>query len=84
MPLGAHGAHACLQAFSAGEAAVMGAVAAVAVAAMALTGCSADDPPGGEGRLSIATGGSGGVYQVYGGAFADQLASRAVRPAAMT
>ena len=86
MPLGAHGAHGCLQAFSAGEAAVMGrrAVAAVAVAAMALTGCSADDPPGGEGRLSIATGGSGGVYQVYGGAFADQLASRAVRPAAMT
>jgi len=48
-------------------------VAAVAVAAMALTGCSADDPPGGEGRLSIATGGSGGVYQVYGGAFADLL-----------
>ncbi|MEA2180270.1 MAG: uncharacterized protein QOG77_3567 [Solirubrobacteraceae bacterium] len=46
---------------------------AVAVAAMALLGCSADDPPGGEGRLSIATGGSGGVYQVYGGALADLL-----------
>jgi uncharacterized protein len=45
----------------------------VAAAAMALTGCSADDPPGGEGRLSIATGGSGGVYQVYGGALADLL-----------
>ena len=48
-------------------------MAAVAVAAMALTGCSADDPPGGEGRLSIATGGSGGVYQVYGGGVAEML-----------
>jgi hypothetical protein len=36
-------------------------------------GCSANDPPGGQGRLSIATGGSGGVYQVYGGGLADVL-----------
>jgi TRAP transporter TAXI family solute receptor len=36
-------------------------------------GCSANDPPGGEDRLSIATGGSGGVYQVYGGGLADLL-----------
>jgi len=36
-------------------------------------GCSLEDPPGGEGRLSIATGGSGGVYQVFGGALADQM-----------
>ncbi len=35
--------------------------------------CSPNDPPGGEGRLSIATGGSGGVYQVYGGGLADVL-----------
>jgi uncharacterized protein len=35
--------------------------------------CSPNDPPGGEGRLSIATGGSGGVYQVYGGGLADLL-----------
>jgi hypothetical protein len=39
--------------------AVAGAVLAVA---MAIAACSANDPPGGEGRLSIATGGSGGVY----------------------
>ena len=45
------------------------------VAALAAGGaaCSANDPPGGEGRLSIATGGSGGVYQVYGGGLADVL-----------
>ena len=35
--------------------------------------CSLNDPPGGEGRLSIATGGSGGVYQVYGGGVAEML-----------
>ena len=35
--------------------------------------CSPNDPPGGEGRLSIATGGAGGVYQVYGGGLADLL-----------
>jgi len=45
---------------------------------LALTGagsvsCSLNDPPGGEGRLSVATGGAGGVYQVYGGALADQM-----------
>ena len=38
-----------------------------------LAACSANDPPGGEGRLSIATGGSGGVYQVYGGGLADLM-----------
>jgi TRAP transporter TAXI family solute receptor len=43
------------------------------VTAAVLAACSPDDPPGGEGRLSIATGGSGGVYQVYGGALADLL-----------
>jgi TRAP transporter TAXI family solute receptor len=36
-------------------------------------GCSPNDPPGGGDRLSIATGGSGGVYQVYGGGLADLL-----------
>ncbi len=35
--------------------------------------CSANDPPGGENRYSIATGGSGGVYQVYGGGLADLM-----------
>jgi TRAP transporter TAXI family solute receptor len=48
------------------------ALAFVALAAAPL-GCSLNDPPGGEGRLSIATGGSGGVYQVYGGALAEQM-----------
>jgi len=43
------------------------------VAAVSVTACSPNDPPGGEGRLSIATGGSGGVYQVYGGGLADLL-----------
>jgi TRAP transporter TAXI family solute receptor len=38
-----------------------------------LAACSPNDPPGGEGRLSIATGGAGGVYQVYGGGLADLL-----------
>jgi uncharacterized protein len=47
---------------------------AIALAAAAtVAACSADDPPGGEGRLSIATGGSGGVYQVYGGGLADLM-----------
>ncbi len=32
-------------------------------------------PPGGENRLSIATGGSGGVYNVYGGGIADQISA---------
>jgi TRAP transporter TAXI family solute receptor len=34
-----------------------------------------NDPPGGDGRLSIATGGSGGVYQVYGGGVAEMLSA---------
>lgn len=38
--------------------------------AVVLTGC---EPPGGENRLSIATGGSGGVYNVYGGGLAEQI-----------
>jgi TRAP transporter TAXI family solute receptor len=46
---------------------------ALAVAAVAVAACSPNDPPGGEGRLSIATGGSGGVYQVYGGGLAEVL-----------
>jgi TRAP transporter TAXI family solute receptor len=48
----------------------------VALAFVLLAGglsCSPNDPPGGEGRLSIATGGAGGVYQVYGGALADLM-----------
>jgi uncharacterized protein len=50
-------------------------VAVVVTAALAggSLACSANDPPGGEDRLSIATGGSGGVYQVYGGGLADVL-----------
>ncbi len=40
---------------------------------VAIAACSPNDPPGGEGRLSIATGGSGGVYQVYGGGLAEVL-----------
>jgi uncharacterized protein len=46
---------------------------AVAATAIAVAACSPNDPPGGDGRLSIATGGSGGVYQVYGGGLADVL-----------
>ena len=45
----------------------------LAAAAVAISACSPNDPPGGQGRLSIATGGSGGVYQVYGGGLADVL-----------
>jgi len=48
-------------------------IVAAAAAAAAIAACSPNDPPGGEGRLSIATGGSGGVYQVYGGGLADVL-----------
>ena len=36
----------------------------VVVLGAIVAACSPNDPPGGEGRLSIATGGSGGVYQV--------------------
>ena len=46
---------------------------ALAGMAVAIAACSPNDPPGGEGRLSIATGGSGGVYQVYGGGLAEVL-----------
>ena len=45
----------------------------VAVCVAALAACSPNDPPGGGDRMSIATGGSGGVYQVYGGGLADLL-----------
>jgi uncharacterized protein len=45
---------------------------AAGVAAV-LGGCSLNDPPGGGDRLSIATGGTGGVYQVYGGGLADVM-----------
>ena len=38
-----------------------------------LAACSPSGAPGGGGRLSIATGGTGGVYFVYGGALADQI-----------
>ncbi len=52
----------------------MGRLLGVAVlAALVVAACSPNDPPGGEGRLSIATGGAGGVYQVYGGGLADLL-----------
>ncbi len=52
----------------------MGRVLAAALLVVAfVAACSPNDPPGGEGRLSIATGGSGGVYQVYGGGLADLL-----------
>ena len=49
------------------------ALVAVAAVAVAIAACSPNDPPGGEGRLSIATGGSGGVYQVYGGGLAEVI-----------
>jgi TRAP transporter TAXI family solute receptor len=50
-----------------------GAVAGLLVLGALFAACSANDPPGGDGRLSIATGGAGGVYQVYGGGLADLL-----------
>jgi uncharacterized protein len=43
--------------------------------AAVLGACGLNDPPGGSGRMSIATGGSGGVYQVYGGGVAEMLSS---------
>jgi uncharacterized protein len=52
--------------------AVPGVVAALTVLLM-LAACSASQAPGGGNRLSIATGGTGGVYFVYGGALADQI-----------
>jgi TRAP transporter TAXI family solute receptor len=50
-----------------------GALAVALVVGALVAACSPNDPPGGEGRLSIATGGAGGVYQVYGGGLADLL-----------
>src|SRR5262245_39976678 len=50
-----------------------GAVGVLLVLGALIAACSPNDPPGGEGRLSIATGGAGGVYQSYGGGLADLL-----------
>ena len=49
-----------------------GLVSVVVLLALALVSCGAE-APGGSDRLSIATGGTGGVYYVYGGALADQI-----------
>jgi TRAP transporter TAXI family solute receptor len=49
-----------------------GVVSIVVLLALALVSCGAEAPGGGD-RLSIATGGTGGVYYVYGGALADQI-----------
>jgi len=51
---------------------VSGTVAVLILLSM-LAACSASQAPGGGDRLSIATGGTGGVYFVYGGALADQI-----------
>ncbi len=51
-------------------------VSGVVVALFALSvlaACSGSEAPGGGDRLSVATGGTGGVYFVYGGALADQI-----------
>src|SRR4051812_1528896 len=48
---------------------------AAGVCALTLGSCSLEDPPGGHGRMSIATGGSGGVYQVYGGGVAEMFSA---------
>ncbi len=49
-----------------------GLVSVVALFAIVSASCGAEAPGGGD-RLSIATGGTGGVYYVYGGALADQI-----------
>ena len=49
-----------------------GLVCIVVLLASVLASCSAEAPGTGT-RLSIATGGTGGVYYVYGGALADQI-----------
>ncbi len=49
-----------------------GFVFAVALAAVVLVGCSGGAPGGGN-RISIATGGSGWVYSVYGGGLANLI-----------
>ena len=66
---------------SAGTSRCMGgrSLAAVGLCALVFGSCSLNDPPGGEGRLSIATGGSGGVYQVYGGGVAEMLSEQRPR-----
>jgi uncharacterized protein len=51
---------------------ILGVVAALIFLSM-LVSCSLSEAPGGSNRLSIATGGTGGVYFVYGGALADQI-----------
>src|SRR5215210_1159736 len=51
---------------------VSGVVAALIILSM-LAACSVSQAPGGGDRISIATGGTGGVYYVYGGALADQI-----------
>ena len=51
---------------------VLGVIVALAIL-FVLAACSASEAPGGSDRLSIATGGTGGVYFVYGGALADQI-----------
>ena len=50
-----------------------GLVSIVVLLAFALAACSTSETPGGGDRLSVATGGTGGVYYVYGGALADQI-----------
>ena len=50
-----------------------GLVYIVVLLAFALAACSTSEAPGGGDRLSVATGGTGGVYYVYGGALADQI-----------
>jgi uncharacterized protein len=49
-----------------------GLVSIVVLLALALVSCGAEAPGEGD-RLSVATGGTGGVYYVYGGALADQI-----------
>src|ERR1041384_6320293 len=47
----------------------------VVVCALVVGSCSLEDPPGGGDRMAIATGGSGGVYQVYGGGVAEMFSA---------
>ena len=51
---------------------VLASAAVALVFLSVLAACSAEAPGGGN-RLSVATGGTGGVYYVYGGALADQI-----------
>ena len=50
-----------------------GLISIVVLLAFAVAACSTSEAPGGGDRLSVATGGTGGVYYVYGGALADQI-----------